>query len=307
VMFHAWWHQCHCDMYRFTIPGFREGLPIDELQDLPVEFTSNCRDKCLEHALAVSEVMNSVMEIERDIFITDTSLAMCAFHSARVISKLGQRPFGNLPTPDLVARLRACADILNAQVEIYPTTKLLRSGIYDLIHDAERNSGGSSPLRSGWESERPANPGVPQATNSVFQIPSQAPPPDVYSKYSVTDEIRKLRFANEDSEIASNLPMQHVGTGPLVGQLQTHDEISRQSFTITPLVRNEVTEQYDLAPQILPAGAPSFMDTNFEGTTYDVFMTLGFDSGYQEGQPDLFLDTFLPLRDDWATQNMDNI
>lgn len=50
--------------------------------------------------------------------ISNLSLAMCAFHSARIISRLGQPPLGNMPSKEVVETLRACADSLEDQAGI---------------------------------------------------------------------------------------------------------------------------------------------------------------------------------------------
>ncbi|KAK1542442.1 hypothetical protein CPAR01_05829 [Colletotrichum paranaense] len=296
VMFHTWWHQCQCDMYRFTIPGFREGLPVEELQTLPQDLVSFCRDKCLQHALAVANIMATVNEMGRDIFITDPALVMCTFHSARVISRLGSSQFANLPKDVLISKLKACSDILETPAEIYPTTKLLRGGIADLIHDVERDSGDSSPLRSNWEAEQPGSdneatgaqqPGVERGTQGSVT--------EVYSKYSVTDEIRKLKFQQDGEEdrdeYQSNAPAIGVGA----------DGVTPQQFLMTDMSKEHGPQPYMPMPQDLTANGFGFSEAGF-GTSaapYDVSMTLGFEPSYGECQPDLFLDTFMPLQNDW--------
>ncbi|EEU35061.1 uncharacterized protein NECHADRAFT_44807, partial [Fusarium vanettenii 77-13-4] len=85
LMLHAWWHQTHCDLFRFAIPGFREGLPVTEISQLSPEFSTSCREKCLSHALAVSRILETPKLVGGADLISDPSLAMCAFHSARII------------------------------------------------------------------------------------------------------------------------------------------------------------------------------------------------------------------------------
>ncbi|KAK1987286.1 hypothetical protein LZ30DRAFT_580353 [Colletotrichum cereale] len=298
VMLHTWWHQCQCDMYRFTIPGFREGLPFEELQNLPPDFIAYCRDKCLEHALAVADIMAMVIDMGKDIFITDPALVMCTFHSARVISRLGSSQFANLPKDFLIAKLKACSDILEIPSEFYPTTKLLRSGICDLIHDAERDSGSSSPLRSNLDAERSESDtntsAIGQPSN---QSNTQGSMPEVYSKYSVTDEIRKLNFQQDDEETA-----QEYRAGD-------HDDTGGGGAFITTqhLIMAGTSKEFGPQPYLtMPQGtsANSFGSSGpGEGASAapnDVSMTLGFEPSYGECQPDLFLDSFLPLQNDWS-------
>ncbi|TDZ30281.1 hypothetical protein C8035_v003126 [Colletotrichum spinosum] len=284
VMFHAWWHQCQCDMYRFTIPGFREGLSLEELGNLSPDLVAYCRDRCLEHALAVADIMGTVTETGTDIFITDPALAMCAFHSARVISRLGSPPFSNLPREVVIAKLKACWSILETPSDMYPTTKLLRGGVSDLIHDAERNSGDSSPLRSGWETEQAGSGGDARAAATA-----NASSAEVYSKFSVTDEIRKLKF-RQDGEDSINQYEQ--------GATDRESGSQMNPFALAEISRAQGSQPYMALPQCMPAGFP---DASY-GThpaPYDVSMTLGFEPSYGDCQPDLFLDTFMPLQSDW--------
>ncbi|KZL64658.1 nitrate assimilation regulatory protein [Colletotrichum tofieldiae] len=297
VMFHTWWHQCQCDMYRFTIPGFREGLPVEELQSLPLDFVAYCRDKCLEHALAVANIMVTVIEMGKDIFITDPALVMCTFHSARVISRLGSAQFANLPKDVLITKLKACSDILETPAEIYPTTKLLRGGIFDLIHDAERNSGDSSPLRSNWETEQSGSETDASGTQQRgIQGSTQSLVPEVYSKYSVTDEIRKLKFHQDDGEVA-----QEYQTGERDTEGNATVSASQQ-FMMPGTSKEYGSQPYLPIPQDMPVNGGFVFSEHESGPTttpYDVSMTLGFEPSYGECQPDMFLDSFMPLQNDW--------
>lgn len=44
LIMHLWWHQTHCDLYRFT---------ATELARLPQDYSTACWAKCLTHALSV--------------------------------------------------------------------------------------------------------------------------------------------------------------------------------------------------------------------------------------------------------------
>ncbi|OLN90337.1 putative transcriptional regulatory protein C530.11c-like protein 5 [Colletotrichum chlorophyti] len=296
VMFHIWWHQCQCDMYRFTIPGFREGLPVEELKTLPAEFVAYCRDKCLEHALAVATIMATVTEMGKDILITDPALVMCAFHSARVISRLGSSQFADIPKGVLVSKLKACSNILETPADIYPTTKLLRSGIADLIHDAERNSGDSSPLRSNWETEQSGTEtDCSVSARSAVQDSAQSPVPDIYSKYSVTDEIRKLKFHQdgEDSSHAYQEDNQKNG--------ESSTAVPLQQLAMPEISKNAESQPYVSLPQDMQGNNFGISEAGFGGLSapYDVSMTLGFEPSYGDCQPDMFLDSFMPVQADW--------
>ncbi|GJC83316.1 hypothetical protein ColLi_06154 [Colletotrichum liriopes] len=241
--------------------------------------------------------MVTVIEMGKDIFITDPALVMCTFHSARVISRLGSAQFANLPKDVLIAKLKACSDILETPAEIYPTTKLLRGGIFDLIHDAERNSGDSSPLRSNWETEQSGSETDASGTQQPgIQGSTQSSVPEVYSKYSVTDEIRKLKFHQDDGEVA-----QEYQTGERDTEGNATVSASQQ-FMMPGTSKEYGSQPYLPIPQDMPVNGGFVFSEHESGPTttpYDVSMTLGFEPSYGECQPDMFLDSFMPLQNDW--------
>lgn len=284
LMFHAWWHQTHCDLFRFAVPGLREGLPSSEIALLQPDFAASCREKCLSHALAVSHIMSAAVEAGIDL-ITDPSLAMCAFHSARIISRLGLPPLGNLPPMQVLERLQACADALEEQAKLYPTTAILRSGALDLIHDAQRSPRGSSPMRVSWESGEGSD-----EQNTANR--------DVYSKYSVTEEIRKLKFrVDEPGAPSCDSPFDRTAC------VQSQATRSLPNTTPPEAAKSFPGLQEQQPPELLAYNNFATMASTgiTDSAGYDVAMTLGFDPRYDNSQPDIFLDSFWPLesQEEW--------
>lgn len=296
VMFHIWMHQCHCDLYRFTIPGFREALPADELRSLPTAFTSYCRRQCLKHALGVSKVISSVIDLGKDIFITDPSLAICAFHSARIIFRLGQPDLENLATSEVVTSLAACSQILDTQAEIYPTTKLLQRGIQDLIHDAQHTPRGPSPLRSTWEMEQSNDDGELPLPQSAVQMNSCAR--DICSKYSIAEEIRKMEFPTEESSLSPSLGHESDNFQGL-GQDDSHDSRRYETHDAGNVTQTDKQNQLpgfnhsaesflNFASQE-PVSTPRY-DGGWYETGDDLSLMLGLDLDQNLSQADIFWD-----------------
>ncbi|KAH9210428.1 hypothetical protein DL95DRAFT_307997 [Leptodontidium sp. 2 PMI_412] len=154
IMLHVWWNLCYCDLYRFTIPGFHEALPDEILSDLPSEFLKHCRERCLKHAVDVSNIFESILKLGGDIFITDTALAICSLQCARIGTSLGPLVDEPLQRGDIVKKCTACSEILQKHSELYPTSRLLvslrgliisrltieqRSKIQEIVRSAERD------------------------------------------------------------------------------------------------------------------------------------------------------------------------
>lgn len=305
LMMHIWWHQTHCDLYRFTIPGFREGLSASQLAKLPQDYSAACWARCLTHALSVSCILETTDKAGVDI-ITDPSLAICAFHSARIISRLGQYPFRSVLQEDLVKRLSACSNALEKQAQMYPRSKFLMHGILDLVHDAQKTSGPSI-----WEAE--AHNKDAQAS-LMLSIGSQSKLREVYTTYSFTEEFCKLEFPaceievvagqeeGNDAGVFPGVSLQLPQKVPPSPSLQSRNELptyfsSNIETHQTPITLSRQTPEvqglnaYDGAAGQAMAVPRAFISTTYQGVGDSVL----FSSGNQTCHPDLFMDSFWPV------------
>ncbi|UPK92688.1 hypothetical protein LCI18_003623 [Fusarium solani-melongenae] len=295
LMLHAWWHQTHCDLFRFTIPGFREGLPIAEISQLSPEFATSCREKCLSHALSVSRILETPKLVGGADLISDPSLAMCAFHSARIISRLGQHPMGNLPQDELVVRLSSCADSLEEQAAIYPTSAILKKGIMDLVSDAQRDRDGQFACPSIWEEEeRETN-----FSGSSAMQGGEARRREVYSKHSVSEVVQNLHFEPGDGDEDSTITQEAAAT---------HESGSEYLENHPTLMNVQLMEaqQQTTVPELFDASIHDFEGYLGGSLGYnDEFSALDADPRHDSGQPDLFMDSFWPLIEgDWMPGQM---
>ncbi|KAM5386474.1 hypothetical protein ACJZ2D_000437 [Fusarium nematophilum] len=299
LMLHAWWHQTHCDLFRFAIPGFREGLPITEISQLSPDFAASCREKCLSHALSVSRILETPRLVGGADLISDPSLAMCAFHSARIISRLGQHPMGNLPQDELVVRLASCAESLEEQAAIYPTSAILKKGIVDLVNDAQRDRDGPYACPSIWEEEEHET-NLPRS--SAVQG-GEAGRREIYSKHSVTDVVRNLQFESGDGEdVSSN--GQEVMTVTESDSAYLGERSGLMDVQLTEV--QQQTAPQTAMPELFVSSTRSFNSYLGGSSEYnEEFSALGVDPRYDSGQPDLFMDSFWPLMEgDWMLGQM---
>ena len=85
IMTHIWWEQCHCDLYRLWLPGFREALPENLINQMNVDFASHCRRQCYEHARTMADMFAQVLALGNDIPVSDLDLPLCAYQCARML------------------------------------------------------------------------------------------------------------------------------------------------------------------------------------------------------------------------------
>ncbi|KAF5629800.1 transcriptional regulatory [Fusarium tjaetaba] len=255
LMLHAWWHQTHCDLFRFTIPGFREGLPTAEILQLSPEYTSACREKCLYHAISVSKML--------------------------------EYPMGDIPQTELVARLTACAEALEEQAVILPTTAILKKGLCDLVNDAQRDRHGPYACPSIWEEEESESYNATGASRDISGSGAR----EVFSKHSVTETVQNLQFQPGEQEDADHgrsvQPAADMAFGNEPGSAPAANFMP---MNISPLPEQGTQDQTEFGLYL--GEAEPHLDSIFN---------FGLHGQYGSGQPDVFMDSFWPLADtDWT-------
>lgn len=84
VMIHIWWRQCHCDLYRLALTGFRDALPRSTFESIDRSFLERCQKRCAEHALAMTDIFASMQKLGAKP-VSDLELAVCAAQCARML------------------------------------------------------------------------------------------------------------------------------------------------------------------------------------------------------------------------------
>lgn len=84
VMLHTMWHQCHCDLYRFMLPGIRESLPDEVLSTTLPEYTLYCQTQAVEHAKALVDILRTVQKVCRQT-PQDPGIIICVFQCTRIL------------------------------------------------------------------------------------------------------------------------------------------------------------------------------------------------------------------------------
>ncbi|KND93739.1 putative transcriptional regulatory protein PB1A11.04c [Tolypocladium ophioglossoides CBS 100239] len=84
VMIHVWWRQCHCDLYRIALAGFRDALPRTILETLDDSFIQHCQRQCLDHSLEMVSIFSAMQKLGAKP-VADLDLALCAYQCARML------------------------------------------------------------------------------------------------------------------------------------------------------------------------------------------------------------------------------
>jgi hypothetical protein len=84
VMLHTVWHQCHCDLYRFLLPGMRESLSDEIINKTIPEYALYCQRRAVEHAKALVTLFIMVQKIG-DQAPQDPGISICIFQCTRIL------------------------------------------------------------------------------------------------------------------------------------------------------------------------------------------------------------------------------
>ncbi|KAL2065607.1 hypothetical protein VTL71DRAFT_3277 [Oculimacula yallundae] len=277
IMLHVWWNMCYCDLYRFTIPGFHEALPDEILSELPSEFLRQSREQCLTHAVDVSNIFESVLRLGRDIFITDTALAICALQCSRIITSLGPLVYEQMDRAEIVKKSMNCSDILQRHAELYPTSRILRGKIQGIIQSAERDIRRESDELLTGAMEAQPSPG------SAIDVNLQLPQRQVYTKHSFLSEIRQMADTHDQDELA---PSEVVG--------QESSPLTTMAERAEPQQSRQPERNDDSATNVTP-GNEDRQEFLADATEYDMTWMLGPDFTMGNSEYDVLMDPCLRI------------
>lgn len=81
VILKSWWHECHCNLYRFSLPGFRESILFTSENEI---FVKACRQEILHSALAQSNFWRSIT-LTRDILVSDQIMVVLVHSNTKLM------------------------------------------------------------------------------------------------------------------------------------------------------------------------------------------------------------------------------
>ncbi|CZT46601.1 uncharacterized protein RSE6_07053 [Rhynchosporium secalis] len=163
--------------------------------NLPPTYLMNQRNFLLRAytpELDIANIFASILNLGRDLYITDTALAICALQCARIIISLGPLVEEKMERGKIIEKSTACSDILQQHSELYPTSRLLKGKIQEIIRSSEC----STPR----ESDKILTE-VQPSLGSAIDVNLQLPPRQVYTKHSFLSEISQMADTNDLDEL----------------------------------------------------------------------------------------------------------
>lgn len=87
-MLHVHWLQCHCDLYRFLIPGIRESVGEEAIQNTPVQYVEYCQMACITNALRLCDLWGDIIEVGMQDTIDDPFFPISIYQVTQIIHHL---------------------------------------------------------------------------------------------------------------------------------------------------------------------------------------------------------------------------
>lgn len=81
IMLQSWWLECHCDLYRFSLPGFRESVDLTSQNS---HFVGECQQQALQSALAQSKFWQSIISMGCKV-ISDPTIVVLVHSNTRTL------------------------------------------------------------------------------------------------------------------------------------------------------------------------------------------------------------------------------
>ncbi|KAL4763020.1 uncharacterized protein BDW70DRAFT_148905 [Aspergillus foveolatus] len=82
---HALWMMCHCDLYRFCVPGIRESVSKDALARTPSNFKDFCQQACFSMAVRLCGLWSDLYHLESSEYFGDEFLAVSIYQVTQIL------------------------------------------------------------------------------------------------------------------------------------------------------------------------------------------------------------------------------
>ncbi|KAL2819404.1 hypothetical protein BJX63DRAFT_8648 [Aspergillus granulosus] len=130
---HSLWIMCHCDLYRFCVPGIRESVSKDALAITPPDFIEYCQRECLSRAIQLCELWSHLYHLESSECLGDEFLPASIYQVAQILHHLPRLlpESGDSCIASLKDKLSDALQLASPLTQIYCNTGMC-------LRDAER-------------------------------------------------------------------------------------------------------------------------------------------------------------------------
>lgn len=121
---HLSWHQCHCDLYRIFLSGYKEAAPSRMLEDIDKDRQDSMQRQCLKHAEDIIQIIFDFMRYHKKQCLLEYDTVICAYHSVRLILFMARKD-QTLGTSSMVMAIGKAQLVLNMITKFFPHSALV--------------------------------------------------------------------------------------------------------------------------------------------------------------------------------------
>ncbi|KAH6889870.1 hypothetical protein B0T10DRAFT_42079 [Thelonectria olida] len=113
IVLHTLLYLCRCDLFRFLIPGIRESVSAEALEQTPRAYIDYCQQRCLESAVWSCEFWSQIYHSETRRPVESSTLAIALYQCTKIIDHLCflLPPEGGHSLPQLKQKLAKAVSI----------------------------------------------------------------------------------------------------------------------------------------------------------------------------------------------------
>ena len=133
IMMHLSWHQCWTDLHRLLLSQYPDAAPLVALQGLDATYMRNAEHICLQHAIAIVQILSDLNQQCTFPHRLEFDSAICGYHATRLLLFISRSGTTSArPSPEFAAsRAELC---LAAIKRFYRPSALVKP----ILDDMER-------------------------------------------------------------------------------------------------------------------------------------------------------------------------
>lgn len=207
---HLSWHQCHCDLYRLFLSGYKEAAPDVVTGSVSPRFTENAVRVCLHHAQCIIAILHDLADLDADFKVVDSDIAICSYHASRIIifisrSSLKPPDSEDLTTESAVTKARSTLAILRRLYRRSTLAKYILSDLEAVIQDPTTTAVATTDEEAP-EDDQPPDPKRPRFARKAQKHQNLAVHSVLRHALFVDDSHRAAGHSKKQSKKPNNSP-----------------------------------------------------------------------------------------------------
>lgn len=228
VALHMLWNQCHCDLYRFLVPGMREAVRSDIFKDTPAEYIAHCQMACLLAAIRATNLLADLYRLGFRKACNIPNLAVGIHQVTQILYRLQHLLQPPNSSPHGVDTIKTSLTDARSMVSILQPSARLGTKVVEILAETDaliQELGNDAPLSQDLESSGPRtilDTAQPGAGHDPWPGSAQHPA----SKGSFLDDIE--RQTNTAGQMATTVE------GPAADTTSCYNTEGRTSNNTSP-------------------------------------------------------------------------